>query len=199
MSFHRLHRQASWQLGFGSAADTHIDGQTGLDTPGKQRQHVYWSGWTKWTSSTMFSGMYCDASISDTTNVSLTILTGSLNTIWNLTNKHEALKISGLGSWLFHCCYCCLAQHYETSPSLHRVEEPNAVCWTTDLDQMLPAHPQEISSCKRSKVSSSACSPAQSLNADLPLDLDLITVQTTFILQILQRDPGEMHRSGFPD
>lgn len=36
------------------------------------------------------------------------------------------------------------------SPSFHGVEEANTICWATDLDQVLPAHPQEVSTCKES-------------------------------------------------
>lgn len=43
--------------------------------------------------------------------------------------------------------------HFITSPSFQGVEEPNSICRAADLDQILPAHPQEISTCNHSWTS----------------------------------------------
>lgn len=43
--------------------------------------------------------------------------------------------------------------HFITSPSFQGVEEPNSICRAADLDQILPAHPQEISTCNDSWTS----------------------------------------------
>ena len=39
------------------------------------------------------------------------------------------------------------------SPSFHGVEEANAIRWAADLDQILPAHPQQIATCNNSRKS----------------------------------------------
>ncbi len=43
--------------------------------------------------------------------------------------------------------------YFNVSPSFHGVKEANAVCWATDLDQILPAHPQQIGACNKSRKS----------------------------------------------
>lgn len=40
------------------------------------------------------------------------------------------------------------------SPSFHGVEEANTICWATDLDQVFPAHPQEVSTYDESSRNS---------------------------------------------
>lgn len=40
-----------------------------------------------------------------------------------------------------------------TSPSFQGVEEPNSICRAADLDQVLPAHPQEVGTCNDSWTS----------------------------------------------
>lgn len=37
------------------------------------------------------------------------------------------------------------------SPSFHGVEEADTICWATDLDQIFPAHPQEVSTFNESR------------------------------------------------
>lgn len=39
------------------------------------------------------------------------------------------------------------------SPSFHGVKEANAIRWAADLDQILPAHPQQITTCNNSRKS----------------------------------------------
>lgn len=43
--------------------------------------------------------------------------------------------------------------YLNVSPSFHGIEEANAVCWAADLNQILPAHPQQISTCNDSRTS----------------------------------------------
>lgn len=50
--------------------------------------------------------------------------------------------------------------YFNVSPSFHGVKEANAVRRATYLDQILPAHPQQISTCNISRKSASAFCPA---------------------------------------
>lgn len=42
-----------------------------------------------------------------------------------------------------------LELYFNVSPSFHCVKEANAISWTADLDQILPAHPQQIRTCNK--------------------------------------------------
>lgn len=52
------------------------------------------------------------------------------------------------------------------SPSFHGVEEANPIRWTTDLDQIFPAHPQEVSAYKESsRRSATALQEAETMES----------------------------------
>lgn len=53
----------------------------------------------------------------------------------------------------FHNLQLLLCPHLITSPSFQGVEEPDSICRPADLDQILAAHPQQISTCNHSWTS----------------------------------------------